>query len=226
MAGDDGVAVDLLNGRDGVTAWADLGDESAASVRFTRFGVTFDQNDASTALTLAARTPTERSPSSALAVLDVEKRYVRTGDVASASIRFSLAPGGLPADATLSDVVLLQRRTGDWRRVSTSRNGRNFSATVSDLSSVVVAVDRDDPNTSESNAGNAPPADTGQDDSGETTDSSVQTPHTRTTADTTPTDRTSPTPATQTVRSDGQLGFGFLVAVAAFVVLVHKRQRL
>ncbi|WP_458209542.1 PKD domain-containing protein [Haladaptatus sp. NG-SE-30] len=242
MAGDDGVAIDLLNGRDGVTAWADLGETSAGSVRFSRFGVTFDRNDASTALTLDARTPTEDSPPESLAVFHVKKRYVRTGDVESATLRFSVASSALPADATLSDVVLTQRRDGDWRRLPLSRDGRNFTATVHDLSTVVVGVEGDDANTSESDDGESSSDDdegssdgSGSDGSRATTasergnETNVESRTSTEITTTIPTDRVTATPNTQTVRSDGQPGFGFVasfVGVAVLVLFARKWQRL
>ncbi|WP_227357070.1 hypothetical protein [Haladaptatus salinisoli] len=172
--GDDGVAVDLLNGRDGVGRPRRCERERRPVLGVRRHLRPERRQRRGHALRPDAA---ERLPGGALAALRVEKRYVRTGDVASATLRFSLGADALPSGASPADVALYQRRDGGWRRLAVSREGRNFSATVYDLSTVVVGVERGGADSAASGAGNASTGERGGDGGGtddrETTETSV-----------------------------------------------------
>ncbi|WP_049972230.1 PKD domain-containing protein [Haladaptatus cibarius] len=224
--GDDGVAIDVLNGRDGETAWADLSGEETAAVSFTEVGIEFDRTDANTAITADGKSVDDASdaPENALALLDLRERYVRTGDVDSATIRFSVSPDELPEGATLSDVTLSQLRGDEWHTVHSTRDGVEFSATVSAFSTIAVSVAGEGAETvPESGTGtetNSP--DDRQSNSAESRANTNTTNARKTTSTVT----TTGTAETQDVLSNGQPGFGFVVALLALVVLARERQRL
>ncbi|SIR82411.1 PKD repeat-containing protein [Haladaptatus litoreus] len=224
--GDDGVAIDVLNGRDGETAWADLSGEETAAVSFTEVGIEFDRNDANIAITADGNSVDDASdaPENALALLDLRERYVRTGDVDSATVRFSVSPAKLPAGAALSDVIVSQRRGGEWRTVRSTRDGAEFSATVSAFSTIAVSVAGENAET-EPDSGTGTETNSPDDRQSDSPESNTDT-QTTNAAKTTPTVTTTGTAQTQDVLSNGQPGFGFVVALIELVVLARERQRL
>ncbi|WP_227353713.1 S8 family serine peptidase [Haladaptatus salinisoli] len=141
--GPNGVAIDILGGVEGQTAWADLSDLEAGGVTFERYGVEFERG-ASAAVTVDARTtpPTGTSElDGALGYFGVDERYVMDSAVDTARLRATVSKDALPAGATAADVRVYHYRDGEWRPVWTKRDGRTVTGIAPRVAPMAVGVE-------------------------------------------------------------------------------------
>ncbi|WP_458210538.1 PGF-CTERM sorting domain-containing protein [Haladaptatus sp. NG-SE-30] len=215
--GPNGVAIDILSGAAGQTAWADLTTLETNGVTFDRYGIEFERG-ASASVTVDAMATQPKGTSElagALGYLRVDERYVMSSTIDKSRVRVTVSKDALPDGASMNDVTVYHYHEGEWRPVWTFHDGQTITGIEPRIAPLAIGVEsgNDGQGTTTMKTTDAP-------------DSKTQTSDAKTQTSTTSVSHSSTTIATDEpmTSSDGQPGFGIVVALAALLALVGLRR--
>ncbi|WP_458205807.1 S8 family serine peptidase [Haladaptatus sp. NG-SE-30] len=141
--GPNGVAIDILGGSAGQTAWAELSTLETNGVTFDGYGIEFERGSSASVTVDAMATPPEGTSelAGALTYLRVDERYVMSSTIDKSRLRATVSKDALPDGASMNDVTVYHYHEGKWRPVWTFQDGQSITGIAPRIAPLAIGVE-------------------------------------------------------------------------------------